>query len=485
MGKFAYIFGVGLAVAALGTPCARAQQQTQDQPIPAYKSPLASQADSDDANAPPQELAPDDRALTGALNLSLGVPLTNHSYWSPHIDLAETIDSQPPELGTGAGTSTEAGWTSWTTVSGGADLRWLSGRSDLTASYVGGGLFSNDGSVSNGIIQDLNLVDRFGFRRWAVTFIEQAAYTPEIPFGSGGFPGIPLPGNGALGPGAGFAPGQSIITAEGQRFMNTSLGEVDVYLTPRSSLTFFGGYSLLHFFDENLLDYGDVIGEVGYNYKLTRKDTIGVSYLYNGFSYSNFDQSITSNTIQLSYGRRITGRLAFQAGIGPQIASFNASVSGGGTGGPSTTSITNLYWSLFTSLQYQMARTGLSASYSHGVAGGSGVLAGSIADTVTGSVTRQLSRTFTGSGNLGYARNTGLGISALPGITPNQTFDYFFAGANLTKLWGRSWYMNLGYQFQYQNSDASFCVGTACATSFTRNLITFGVGWRKPPIPID
>lgn len=483
MGKLFYIIGIGVCAAALSASCARAQQQTPDQPIPAYKSPLASQADAGGADAS-QQLAPDDRALTGALNLSLGVPTTNHSYWSPHIDLAETADSQPPEVGIGTGSG--SGWTSWTTLSGGADLRWLSGRSDMTVSYVGGGLFSNDGSVSDGIIQDLNLVDRFTFKRWALTFVEQAAYTPEIPFGSGGFPGIPFPGNGFLGFGTGFSPGQSIITAEGQRFMNTSLGEVDVYLTPRSSLTFFGGYSLLHFFDENLLDYGNEIAQAGYNYQVTRKDTVGVSYLFSRFSYTNFDQTIENHTIQLSYGRRITGRLAFQIGAGPEISSFTLPITGSGTGSPSTGSTTNLYWSLSTSLQYQMTRTGLSASYSHGVAGGSGVLAGAIADTMTGSVTRQLSRKLNANGSLGFARNTGLAIPGLTVVTPsNQTFDYWFAGGNLTRMWGRSWYMNLGYEFQYQNSDAPFCVGTACSSNFVRNLITFGVGWRKPPIPIE
>jgi hypothetical protein len=482
MRKSACIFGAFICVVALGAPLAQAQQQTQDQPIPAYHSPLASQADNADPNAPPPQLLPDNTALTGPQDPSIGVPSTNHSYWTPHVDLAVTVDSEPPD---GAGNS---GLTTWTSLSGGVDLRWMSGRSDMTLGYIGGGIFSNDASSSSGIVQDLNFVDRFNFRRWALTVIEQAAYTPETAFGSGGFPGISLPGgSGGLG---GLIPGQTIITNEGQRFVNTSLGEVDVFLTPRSSLTFTGGYSLLHSFNENLLDYGDLIAQAGYNYQVTRKDTVGVSYVFSGFRYGNFDESINSNTLQLSYGRKITGRLAFRIGAGPEFATITTPVTPGtgvGTSGPPTGgSTSNLYWSLYTSLQYQMERTSLSATYSHGVSGGSGVFAGSLADTVTGSVARQLSRVSSGILNVGYSRNTELAVNGVA-QTPlsNQPFDYWFTEVNYTRSWGRSLHMNVGYQLQYQNSNSSFCSGVGCGSSFVRNLITFGVGWRKAPIPIE
>ncbi|HXN73362.1 MAG TPA: hypothetical protein VN861_12520 [Candidatus Acidoferrales bacterium] len=481
MRKTSYIFGLAIYI-AMGASSARAQQQTQDQPIPAYHSPLASQADNPDPNAPVPQLLPDNHALTGAQDPTLGVPSTNHSYWTPHVDVAVTLDSEPPVSGGGGG------WTTWTTLTGGVDLRWLSGRSDMKVNYVGGGVFSNDGASSNGIVQDLNFVDRFNFRRWALTVIEQAAYTPETAFGSGGFPGISVPG-GAPGLG-GLIPGQTIITSEGQRFFNTSLGEVDVFLTPRSSLTFSGGYSLLHSFGQDLLDYGDVIAQAGYNYQATRKDSVGISYVFSGFRYNDFDESINTNTLLLSYGRNITGRLAFRIGAGPEFASINVPIipgTGVGTIGPTSGgSTSNLYWFLSTSVQYQLQRTALAATYSHGVAGGSGVFGGSLADTVTGSASRQLSRISNGTWILGYSRNSGLTVNGLPQIpNSNQTFDYWFTGLNYTRSWGRSLNLNVGYQLQYQNSNSSFCVGAGCGSSFTRNLITFGVGWRKQPIPIE
>src|SRR5271169_3801287 len=105
---------LALALITLMAPAARAQdqqsqgqgsqdqqsqgQQTPDQsaqPIPAYRSPLASAADNGDSNAGgPQE--PDTRALSGVQNFSLGLE-TSRSYWQPHFDVFGTADSNALE----------------------------------------------------------------------------------------------------------------------------------------------------------------------------------------------------------------------------------------------------------------------------------------------------------------------------------------------------------------------------------------------------
>jgi hypothetical protein len=500
-----YIFGTALCVAALGAPVVRAQQQSQDQgqeqtpdqtqqqaspnqgptqpagPIPAYRSPLASAADNDEDEDTDTGWTPDARSLTGVENLSLGMP-TKHSYWQPHFDISSSIDSNPVE---GPG---QTSWSNWTSFSGGIDVHRPSGNSNMTLSYIGGGMISNDSGASNGVVQDLNFSERFLFRRWAISFFDQLNYLPESSFGFNGLGAGSLPGTGGPGLGPVFEPGQSLLTGRGQNLENSSDGEVDTFLTARSSLTFAGGYTLAHYFDSDLLNSGGVSVRAGYNYQMDRKDTIAVSYTFGEFIYSNFNQSIVDHTVQLSYGRRVTGRLAFQVGAGPQVAFFHASItpglgSGGGEGGTGTStpgSTTELYWSLSTSLQYQMERANLGLTYSHGVSGGSGVLAGSVADIVNGSVTRRVSRTFSSGITGGYSRNKGLAIGT---VTPSsQTFDYWFVGANLSHPIGRSLGLSLSYQLQYQNSNASFCLGPTCGTSVIRHLISFGVGWHERPI---
>jgi len=469
-----------LCVVVLAAPATRAQQQTPDQssgPIPAYHSPLATAADNGETTNT-QELAPDTNSLSGAQYLSLGTPITR-SYWQPRFNLFTTADSNALE------TANTPGWVAWTSVSGGIDIHQTSGNNSMILSYTSGGMFTNSSGVSNGVIQGLSFSDKVSFHRASITFFDDLNYLPESSFGFGGLGGSLLQGSGSPGLGLGFTPGQSILTGRGQNLGNSFVTEVDTFLTPRASLTFVGGYSLVDYFDNNLLNYNDVSFRGGYNYQMNRGDTIAVLYTFSGFRYGNFNQSINDHTVQLSYGRRVTGRLAFQIAAGPQVAFSRIPINGGvgsvgGGAGSPTSSTTRIYWSLTTSLQWQAGRTGLGLNYNHGVGGGSGVLAGSLADVVRGSVTRQVSRTFSSGLTAGYSRNQGLAIGNL--IPTTQTYDYWFVGGNLTHPLGRSLGLTFSYQMQYQNSNAMFCIGPTCGTSVVRNMISVGVGWHERPL---
>lgn len=351
----------------------------------------------------------------------------------------------------------------------------------MLVSYTGGGMFSNSGDAQNGIIQQLSFQDKLSFRRSTFSVFEQLGYLPESSFGFAGTAGAGLPGGGSSGLGTGFTPGQSILTPRGQNLSSSTVIGFDTKLTPRASLTFVGGYSLLHYFEGDLADYGAISFQAGYNYQLTRKDTIAVSYLFNAIRYSNLNQSINANTVQGSYGRRVTGRLAFQIAAGPQFVSSTSPITNStSTSGSGTSSASALYWSLNSSLRYEFRRAALSANYNHGVTGGSGVLAGAETDIVSGTLDQQVSRTFNLSWNVGYSRNKGFALGTTPSA---QTYTYWFTGVNVTHPFGRSMDMFLNYQLQYQNNNANTCVGTGCSSSVVRNQIAFGVNLHKQPIP--
>lgn len=497
------ILAAVLCILALDAPRARAQQsqdqgqqqtpdQTQQQtpapqaptqataPIPAYRSPLAGAADNGD-DTDNNEVTPDTSALTGVQNLSLGMP-TTRSYWQPHFDVFSTIDSNPAENAGGA-----TNWSAAASFSGGIDLHRGSGNSDLTLSYLGGGTVSNNSGASNGVVQALDFSEKLSFRRWVISFLDQLNYLPQSSFGFDGLGAVALPGSGSSGIGAPFTPGQSLLTGQGQSLSNSFDTEVDTLLTSRSSLTFVGGYSLLHYFDSDLLNYGTVIFRAGYNYQMDRKNTIGLAYTFSEFNYSNSDQSIVTHSTQVSYGRRVTGRLAFQISAGPQVSLLHTPIStsvgssgGGGTGSPSAGPTTQIGWALNTNVQYVLRRNAFLLAYNHGVGGGSGALAGSLTDTVNGSFTRQMSRTFSSGITGGYSRNQGLAIGT---VTPaNQTFDYWYGGGNFSYPIGRSLALTLAYQLQYQSSNAAFCIGPTCGTNVIRHLISLGIGWHERPL---
>jgi hypothetical protein len=468
------------------TPEGQQNEAQPTAPIPAYHSPLASEADNDDTDEEgTQSLTPDTRALAGAQNLTLGNLANDHSYWQPHIDIAGSVDSNPQVTPNGSG------WGTWTSFAGGVDVHRTSGNSDMTVNYLGGAAISTDGGANNGIVQQLGFVDSFTLRRWTLSFIDQMGYLPGSSYGFGGLGGIESSTGGSAGLGTTFGPPQqTTLTGTGQSFTNAFNTEADIHVTPRTSLTFAGGYSLLHYFDNasDLLNSTDAIFRGGYNYLVTRKDTIAVFYTYTAYRYSNFDQSINDHTIQASYARRVTGRLAFQIAAGPQIALSRIPIttasgsSGSETGsGTSTNSSTQLYWSLNMNLQYQLRRAALGLSYYHGVSAGSGVLGGAVTDTVTGSATRQMSRTFSSQVTAGYARNNGLAISSTATPT-SQTYSYWFTGATFSHPIGRTLALTLSYQLQYQDSSGSFCTGPTCGTNLLRNVISFGIGWHERPL---
>jgi hypothetical protein len=475
-----------LGAVALSAMPARAQQpdpqqgQQPETPIPAIRSPLAGAADNGDTDIPDsQALTADTRSLTGVEDLSLGTMPVSHSYWQPHVSVVGTVVSNP---GYAVGGSE---WSTWTSLIGGVDIHHVSGVSDLFVSYTGGGMFSSGGDVQNGIIQQLALRDKFTFRRSSFSVFEQLGYLPQSSFGFAGtagtgLPGTGLPGSGGIGVGTGFTPGESILTPLGQNLSSSTAVEYDVTLTRRASLTFVGDYALLRYFDYNLANYGNATFQAGYNYQLTRKDTIAVSYMFSAFRYTNLSQSINSNTIQGSYGRRITGRLAFQVAAGPQFVSSASAITG--TASPAAGSVSSLYWTLNTSLQYQLRRALLSATYNHGVTGGSGLLEGAETDIATGTFSSQVSRSINVGLDAGFSRNKGFAIGG--GTTSTQqNYKYWFAGVNVAHPISRSLDVFMNYQLQYQDISTGGCVGTACTSNVTSNQISFGINFHKQPIP--
>ena len=492
------LFAAAACWATVGAGAVRAQAQDQSQqpaqnqqtpsdqgtppaqaPIPAYRSPLAGAADNDEDETN-TEILPDNRALTGVQPLGLGMP-NEHSYWQPRADLFVSADSNPNE------TTGQTSWGAWTSFSGGIDVHRVSGNNDLDLSYVGGGIFSNNSNSSNGIIQGLTVSDKVLFHRWALSLLDDLSYVPESAFGFGGL-GTALPGGGSLGGGGGvLGPGQSLLTGRGQNLANAFDAEADVFLSGRTSLTFVGGYSTLNYFDSDLLNYGTTYARAGYNYQITRKDTLGADYTFSDTSYSNFHQSIVTHMFQATYGRRVTGRLAFQIAAGPEIATFQVPIATGtgGTGGGTGSPTTSVYWSLNANLAYALRRTSFGLAYNHGVSGGSGVLAGSDADTVSGSITRRMTRLFSSGVTAGYSRNQGLAVVNTTTPSASQTYSYWFGGGNLSYPVGRRLALTLTYQLQYEDSGTAFCIGTPCGpngTNVLRNTISVGLSWRDRPI---
>lgn len=456
----------------LARPGVAQDTQGEEKPKPAAKTYGPIGGEDQDATQAPDTIQPDNRPLTGIQDPTVGTQMERHSYWVPGVSYYNFLQSNGQTQG-GANN-----WNSTSYIAGNVSLLENWSRSQLAVNYSGGGDFSTDSALGNGWFQQLGATQTFTQERWQLTLLDEFAYLPQAQFGFGVGTGLAMPGiGGSLGPGStgltgGLNPGQSIFTAIGPRYMNTAGAQVNYSLSARSSVTVGGVYSILRFTNSGNIESNDYIGNAGYNYQLTRLDTIGLLYRFSSFHYLGSPQAIGDHTIQAAYGRKITGRMALQLAGGPEISNFRI---------PQGASTKTQYVGVSGSatLTYAFQRGSVSFNYLHGLTSGSGVFLGATTDQVTGSATRRLTREWTGSAHLGYARNRNAETAQ---NVSNQSYNTIYVGGAVARPLGRNASFSVGYTGYIENSNNTICAGVNCGSSFTTNQISIGISWHTRPL---
>jgi hypothetical protein len=443
----------------------------QDQPKPAGRE-YQPFGDDQDASQPENNLAPDVAPLTGALVPGVGSQEMRHSYWVPGLQYGNLARSNSVNQRS----ATSSDWNSTSFVSGNLSLLLNSSHSQFAANYSGGGTFSTDASQGNGYYHQLALAQYFHWRRLQLSFVDQFSYLPESQFGFGAGSTLAIPGvSGSLGPSVpglqtSYQPSQSIFTSLGPRYSNSITAEMIYALSPRGSMTFTGSYGILRFVDPGNIESNDSIFSVGYDYALSKQDTIGVVYRFAGYRYLGQPQAIQDHVANFAYGRKITGRLALQLFAGPEYTTFRVHTAGVAD---------RISASVGANLTYALQRTGFSVSYNHGVGGGSGAFTGSNSDTVQGGINRQLSRVWSGNISFGYARNSSLASGRA--AQPSTAFNSWFAGAGLARPLGRTANFSLGYSAYLQELNQGGCPAGAC-TLDVQHQVSASFQWHTRPL---
>jgi hypothetical protein len=296
-------------------------------------------------------------------------------------------------------------WSSTSYLNGNVSLLENWSRSQLQVNYSGGGYFSTDDGIGNGWFQQLGATQTFNWKRLQLVLLDEFGYLPQSQFGFGAGTGLSTPGvggslgGGPTGIGAGYSPGQSIFSAVGPRYFNTAGVQTTYQLSRRSSVTMGGLYSLLRFTEPGNIESDQYVGNVGYNYQITRSNTIGLQYRFSAFHYINDPQAIGDHIIQVVFGRKITGRLALTLSGGPEITNFRVAQ-------PPTADTQHVAGSGGASLNYLVEKGSRHGQLpSTEFTAGSGVFLGATTDQLTGSATRKVSRVWSGEIHAGYARN--------------------------------------------------------------------------------
>jgi hypothetical protein len=464
-------FWAPLLLATLCLPAVRAQQQTPPPttnptsptaPIPAAGSQDTKQQEP---ASPVQVASP---TVTGAIAPSLGETGDTQSQFTGGLIFSELFDSNYQNLSGAA-----PGWNELTTVGGHIELHRVGASTDLLVRYVGGGYIDPQNSSFDTSYHQLEIGETLNFRRWSLKLDDVVSYLPGSAFGFGGngLSGGPAVGLVLVNP---FElPSQSILTDQGKRLSNSALAQVQVNATPRSSWTFTGSYGLLDFTDTSDLNSTDAAFSAGYNYQLSARDTLGVSYGFNAIRFSPAIESINDNTVQVSYGHHISNRLVLQAGVGPDIYTLTPFF------GPSLGA--QITFAANASLIYQIGQTTLSGSFSRGLTGGAGILEGASSNLVNFTASHKFGQRTTITGSVGYAANSSLPQAAVA----STNYNTVNASVGFNRQLSRSFSVNASYNLLHQTTNALACGAVVgCAGPVLRHQIWVGFSWDMHPVPL-
>lgn len=457
------ILGLGIAVAAQDVP-------------PAGGEPTPPAVPGFGQNAP--VLSPENPPVTSLDAPRLDLPTANRSFISPALQASESLDTNAGnQLG-------HADAKSITRILGALDLQQFWPKSDLFLEYLGGGAFYS-GPFQAKQLQAFGLDAVTRWRTGQVTLRDAFSYVPEGTFQLGTYGGVPgfglATGGASIGglgggvPGSVVGNGQLGSVANIPRLANTAIIDVIQAISPRSALTFAGGYSNAHFYDPTnfLINSNQITGQAGYSHLISRHDQIGAVFAYQQLQYPQVTGGkIKVSTFNLRWSHSITGRLSMIAGAGPQYTQLQM---GGNVDRWSASGRFQLH--------YKWPRASMVLTYEKFTSAGSGFFAGSDTQAVRLGYRRPVGRTWDFYADLGYSHNKRLQEIAL-GV-PASAYDEGAAGFVFRKHLGRTYDLFGSYRFSEVSFNAPFCIVGSCGRLDQRHSLSAGVEWHPTPTRID
>ena len=407
------------------------------------------------------------------------------SYLQPGVMVSETADSNV------ADTLGQSSLRSVSEALGSLTLQRLWSHYDLALDYLGGVAYYNAHGVGWKLLQQMDVAQRITWKRGQLAVRDSFSYLPEGNFGAeyGSLGGRGLGSVGSSSFGTWWGGSTLGGLAEVPRVSNLALADVSENLSPRSAITAAGGYAFTHFTgnpvlgtvpleNNSFLGSSQLSAQAGYNRVITPHDQVALVYGYQRFDFTAQGTAFHSQVIQGMYGHRVSGRMDFLVGAGPQITSLSF-------GGADNTRIGVAGRA---QLRYRFTKTMMEASYERYETSGSGFFAGAQSDMAQVRLSRPITR------SVDRIRRPRL-FAQHPSAT---ACDQRRAGEHIqlrlcrgrgaadlrTQLTSYLALTNL-MRFSF---DSSFCSAqgvSTCNRISQRHLVTMGLEWTPRPIRID
>jgi len=320
----------------------------------------------------------------------------------------------------------------------------------------------------NSNYESLSVGQTIGWQRWEFRFASELFHSPRTNFGDLEHFTRPAQLIDETGISQLVIPDQSIFTQQLARLSVSSLGEAQYKLGSQTSFTASAGFSELRFLVGGLTNVNQFTFLTGINHALNARDTVTLAYGRNIFDLHGITHSIDADFVEAAYGHQLTGKLLFDMSLGPQVL-HDAFGPGG-----------HLFIGGHSSLEYKAARGDLMLTFLRSITAGSGVLVGAQTNTIELSEALTLSRNWTGSASLGYARNANLenanGQKSKPLLGG-------YAGLMIARRLSSGASLFFSYNLQRQNLGGP-CLMGGCSAGPRRDQIIGGIDLDLHPIHI-
>jgi hypothetical protein len=348
--------------------------------------------------------------------------------------------------------------------------------------FAGGVLLPNQSGQGVTTYEDLSASQGYVTRHWVFDLTDSFSFLPQSP--TTGLSGIPGTGDIGVVPvvGPGGGPAGGVLTVSGNRIGNSLSGSGERQITPNTSISGAGSWTLLNFVDSQAtgLNYSQISGTAAVNHRFDSRTSASVNAVYSVFDYSGYqsgpaEPNFQSRGINVSFQHLLSRSLSVSASAGPEwISSSNGALI------PTTLNV-----AATGTLNYSRRFTNAYVTYSRGVNGGSGVLPGALSDNVGFGGGRTYGRDWAVSVNGAYTHSSGLtnlaNVNSLQGIpttstTPvNEVFDTIYAGVQVR----RRITTNLSGFLSYtaQNQSTNYSLSGVNALSGTSQTFGFGVSF--------
>jgi hypothetical protein len=329
--------------------------------------------------------------------------------------------------------------------------------------YSGGYLASESSQMPSSQFHNLALSQGYRTRTWNFVVADMVSYLPESPIGS--LSGVAGVGDLGLTPvQVGAYQGTGILTNYAQRVSDTVSGSAEYKLTGSTSLTGKGSYGIQRFLSnaaDATNDSNELEADGGISHRIDARNTIAANYSYMKFTYVNQPFSFVSNGINFADIRRLSPRLTLNSSLGPEWTTS------------SLLTATSVNLAAAITLTYGGRKNSASLAYTRSTNAGSGVVEGTLSDTVGFSARRHFNRIWTGSTNVSYVYSQSLSNSLLVPFT----IQTVVAGGQISRAIGHHLSGYASYTLEHQATEGN----SLSPLTFSGLQQVFGVGVTYSP----